>query len=147
MLVEECPFCRLLRGEESAHRIAEDEHTLAFLDQHPINPGHLLVIPKQHAPDFFLLDDLSYVALMRSVKRLAAVLDAMTHPKPKKVGVVIAGFDVPHAHVHLIPMHAYHDITSQAYSNPGRVPPTDAQQQEIADRLRQEVKRQEQPPN
>jgi diadenosine tetraphosphate (Ap4A) HIT family hydrolase len=69
----------------------------------------------------------------------------VTHPQ--KVGMVIAGFDVPHTHVHLIPMHAYHDITSQAYSDPDRVAPTDAQQQEMADRLRQEVKRQEQPPN
>jgi len=116
----------------------------AFLDQRPINPGHLLVIPKRHAPDFFTLDEFSYDALMRSVKRLAAVLAVVTHPK--KVGVVIAGFDVPHTHVHLIPMHAYHDITSQAYLGPERVPPTDAQQQEMAAKLRQEVVRQEAPP-
>jgi histidine triad (HIT) family protein len=141
MLAEDCPFCQLVRGEGTAYRIAEDEQTLAFLDQRPINPGHLLVIPKLHAPDFFTLDDRYYDALMRGVKRLAAVLDAVTHPK--KVGVVIAGFDVPHAHVHLIPMHDYHDITSPAYSNPDRVPPTDAQQQEMAARLRQEVSRQE----
>jgi histidine triad (HIT) family protein len=139
MLTEDCPFCQLLSGAGPAHRIAEDEHTLAFLDQRPINPGHLLVIPKRHAPDFFTLDDVSYDALMRSVKRLAVVLDAVTHPK--KVGMVIAGFDVPHTHVHLIPMHDYHDITSQAYSDPDRIPPTDAQQQEMADGLRQEVNR------
>ncbi len=123
----------------AGHRIAEDEHTLAFLDQRPINPGHLLVIPKQHAPDFFALDDVSYDALMRSVKRLAVVLDTVTYPK--KVGMVIAGFDVPHAHVHLIPMHDYHDITSRAYSDADRVPPTDAQQQEMAAKLREEVSR------
>src|SRR4029450_6502371 len=122
-----------------AHRIAEDEHTLAFLDQRPINPGHILVIPRQHAPDFFALDDVSYDALMRSVKRLAVVLNTVTHPK--KVGMVIAGFDVPHAHVHLIPMHDYHDITSRAYSDTDRVPPTDAQQQEMAAKLREEVSR------
>ena len=139
MLAEDCPFCQLLRGEGSAYRIDEDERTFAFLDQRPINPGHLLVIPKQHAPAFFTLDDLYYAALMRSVKRLAAALDAVTHPK--KVGVVIAGFDVPHAHAHLIPMHDYHDITSRAYSDPDRVPPTNAQQQEMADKLRQEVMR------
>jgi histidine triad (HIT) family protein len=141
---EDCPFCQLLSGESPAYRIDEDEYTFAFLDQRPINPGHLLVIPKQHAPDFFTLDDLSYGALMRSVKRLAAALDVVT--RPKKVGVVIAGFDVPHTHVHLIPMHAYHDITSQAYSDPDRIPPTDTQQQEMAARLRQEIKRQELPP-
>jgi histidine triad (HIT) family protein len=139
MLPEDCPFCQLLRGEGSAYGIDEDERTLAFLDRRPINPGHLLVIPKQHAPDFFTLDDDSYDALMRSVKRLAAVLDAVT--QPKKVGVVIAGFDVAHTHVHLIPMHDYHDITSRAYSDPDRVLPTDAQQQEMADRLSQEVMR------
>src|SRR5262245_14457641 len=101
MLAEDCPFCRLLRGEGSAYQVDEDEHTIAFLDQRPINPGHLLVIPKQHVPDFFTLDEANYAALMHSVKRLAAVLDAVTHAK--KVGVVIAGFDVPHTHVHLIP--------------------------------------------
>jgi histidine triad (HIT) family protein len=139
MLAEDCPFCQLLRGEGSVYRIDEDERTFALLDQRPINPGHLLVIPRQHAPDFFTLDDAYYEALMRSVKRLAMVLDTVTHPK--KVGVVIAGFDVPHTHVHLIPMHAYHDITSQAYSDPDRVPPTDAQQQEMAAKLRQEIMR------
>jgi histidine triad (HIT) family protein len=143
LLVEDCPFCQLLRGEGPVYRVDEDEQTFAFLDQSPINPGHLLVIPKQHAPDFFTLDDLSYGALMRSVKRLAAVLAVVTHPQ--KVGVVIAGFDVPHTHVHLIPMHAYHDITSQAYLGPKRVPPTDTQQQEMAARLHQEVARQEAP--
>jgi histidine triad (HIT) family protein len=141
MRAEDCSFCQLLRGEGPAHRIAEDEHTLAFLDQRPINPGHLLVIPKQHAPDFFALDDVTYDALMRSVKRLAVVLDAVT--QPKKVGVVIAGFDVAHTHVHLIPMHAYHDITSQAYSDRDRVSPTEAQQREMADRLCQEINLQE----
>jgi histidine triad (HIT) family protein len=140
LLVEDCPFCRLLRGEGPVYRVEENEHTFAFLDQRPINPGHLLVIPRQHAPDFFILDDLYYGALMRSVKRLAAVLAVVT--RPQKVGVVIAGFDVPHTHVHLIPMHAYHDITSQAYLGPERVPPTDAQQQEMAARLREEVARQ-----
>jgi histidine triad (HIT) family protein len=140
LLVEDCPFCQLLRGESPTYRIDEDEHTFAFLDQRPINPGHLLVIPRQHAPDFFMLDDLYYGALMRSVKRLAAVLAVVT--RPQKVGVVIAGFDVPHTHVHLIPMHAYHDITSQAYLGQERVPPTDAQQQEMAARLREEVARQ-----
>jgi histidine triad (HIT) family protein len=140
MLAEDCPFCQILQGREPAHRIDEDAYTLAFLDKLPINPGHLLVIPKQHVPDFYALEEPHYGALMWSVKRLAAVLAVVT--QPKKVGVVVAGFDVPHTHVHLIPMHAYHDITSQAYWDPSRVTPTDRQQQDMAARLRQEVTRQ-----
>jgi len=145
MLAEDCPFCHVLQGQSPAHRVAEDEYTLAFLDKHPINPGHLLVIPKLHVPDFFALQEPHYGALMQRAKRLAAVLAVVT--RPKKVGVVIAGFDVPHTHVHLIPMHAYHDITSQAYWDPRRGSPTDTQQQEMATKLRQEVTRQGQTPS
>jgi histidine triad (HIT) family protein len=144
MLAEDCPFCHILQGRSPAYRVDEDEYTLAFLDKHPINPGHLLVIPKLHVPDFFALQEPHYGALMQSAKRLAAVLAVVT--QPQKVGVVIAGFDVPHTHVHLIPMHAYHDITSQAYLDPSRVPPTDTRQ-EMAAKLRQEVTRQVQPPS
>jgi histidine triad (HIT) family protein len=144
MLAADCPFCHILQGRGPAHQVDEDEYSLAFLDMHPINPGHLLVIPKQHVPDFFALEEPYYGALMRSAKRLAAVLAVVT--QPRKVGIVIAGFDVPHTHVHLIPMHAYHDITSQAYWDPSRVPPTDTQQQDMAAKLRQEVRRQGLPP-
>jgi histidine triad (HIT) family protein len=143
MLAEDCPFCHILQGRGAAQWVDEDEYSLAFLDTHPINPGHLLVIPKQHVPDFFAVEEPHYGALMRSVRRLAAVLAVVT--QPQKVGVVIAGFDVPHTQVHLIPMHAYHDITSQAYWDPNRVAPTDTQQQEMAAKLQQEVRRQGQP--
>jgi histidine triad (HIT) family protein len=144
MLAEDCPFCQILQGRGLAHWVDDDEYTVAFLDMNPINPGHVLVIPRQHVPDFYALEEPHFSALMRSVKRLAAVLAVVT--QPKKVGVVIAGFDVPHTHVHLIPMHVYHDITSQAYWDPSWTPPTDTQQQEMAAQLRQEVARQQQLP-
>jgi histidine triad (HIT) family protein len=92
--------------------VYEDALTLAFLDKHPINPGHTLVIPKIHQPDFYALGEESYGALMATVKKIARIVHEKLHPK--KVGLIIAGWDVPHAHVHIVPMHAYHDITSKS---------------------------------
>jgi histidine triad (HIT) family protein len=106
-----CPFCGMIRGEVEAHRVYADDSVLAILDRRPINPYHLLVIPTVHAPDFCDLDEAVYTHLMRVAKRLAGMVKAVA--SPKKVGLLIAGFDVPHSHVHVIPMHDYHDITSQ----------------------------------
>ena len=100
-----------------------NEH--AFLDKNPINPYHLLVIPNVHVPDFDELDDETYTAVMRVAKRMAAILKDVA--APKKVGLVIAGFDVPHAHIHVIPMHDYHDITSRHYIEGTLVRPDDAE--------------------
>ena len=139
MLDPACPFCQIAQGMGHAHILTRDSRTTAFLDARPINPGHALVIPNEHAPDFFHLPDDIYGALMLSAKRLAAVLAAVT--QPQKVGLVIAGFDVPHTHVHVVPMHDYHDITSRAFSDPDRVLPTEAQLAEMAGRVREELAR------
>jgi histidine triad (HIT) family protein len=139
MLDPHCPFCQVLQGAAHAHILFEDARTTAFLDLRPINPGHALVIPNEHEPDFYLLPDDLYTDLMLSVKRLATVVAAVTHPR--KVGVVIAGFDVPHTHVHVVPMHDYHDITSQAFTESDRVPPTETQFKEMAERMRRELDR------
>jgi len=98
-----CPFCRMVLGTEPYHGVAEDADTLAFLSRRPINPGHVLVIPKRHVPDFDALEEGAYLRLMAVVRRLAPAVRAAT--RPVKVGVVIAGFDVPHTHVHLISLH------------------------------------------
>jgi histidine triad (HIT) family protein len=139
MLDPHCPFCGILQGAAHAYILFKDARTTAFLDLRPINPGHALVIPNEHEPDFYLLPDDLCTDLILSVKRLATVVAAVT--RPRKVGVVIAGFDVPHAHVHVVPMHDYHDITSRAFTDPDRIPPTETQFKEMAERMRREMER------
>ena len=140
MLDPDCPFCQIVEGVRHAYILARDARTTAFLDLRPINPGHALVIPSEHEPDFFRLPDDLYGDLTLSAKRLAGVLAAVT--QPRKVGLIIAGFDVPHTHIHVVPMHDYHDITSRAFADPDRVLPTDEQLAEMAGRVRLEMERQ-----
>ena len=97
-------FTRIIRGEIPSHRIYEDEHTCAFLDINPARPGHTLVVPRQEAPSVFALSPLAYEALWRAVRRVAHRLERATGCE--RVVVVVYGADVPHAHVHLIPLEA-----------------------------------------
>ena len=97
-------FTRIIRGEIPSHRIYEDEHTCAFLDINPARPGHTLVVPRQEAPGVFDLDPDAYEALWQAVRRVAAGLQRATGCE--RVVVVVYGADVPHAHVHLIPLEA-----------------------------------------
>ena len=114
------------------------EHTLtiAFLDKHPINPGHTLVIPKEHQENFYDLDDDSYHALMATVKRLAKIVHRRL--QPKKVGLIVAGWDVAHTHVHIVPMREYHDVTSKSLLEGTRANPSDDELFDTATLLRSE---------
>ncbi len=76
-----------------------------------INPGHVLVVPRVHEPDFHRLDPRIYQEVFSLAQKLAGAIDKAY--RPKKVGLLVAGFDVPHTHVHVLPMHDYHDITSR----------------------------------
>lgn len=99
--MEDSIFTKIIRGEIPSHKIYEDEQTYAFLDIHPITPGHVLVVPKQQVAFVWDLDDPTYQALMATTKKLAAhIRSALGVPF---VGEQIIGVDVPHAHVHLIP--------------------------------------------
>lgn len=112
------------------NKVFENDRVFAFLDNHPINPGHILVIPKKHEPDFYDLDDENYRELMSAVKKLSLVVREKIHPK--KVGLIVAGWDVPHAHIHIVPMNDYHDITSKSFLEGKRVNPTEEEQNDIA---------------
>ena len=111
--MNKCIFCKIIKGKIPAHKVYKDNLVFAFLDKHPINPGHILVVPKKHIPDFYNLDDKNYRALMVAVKKLAKIIKKIN---PKKVGLFIAGWDVPHTHAHIVPMKNHHDITSKASS-------------------------------
>ncbi len=99
--MEDSIFTKIINGEIPSHKIYEDENTYAFLDIHPITPGHTLVVAKQQVAFVWDLDDDDYQKLQTSVKKIAQHLRASLGVP--YVGEQIIGVDVPHAHVHLIP--------------------------------------------
>ena len=95
-------FTRIIQGEIPAHKILENEHYLAFLDIRPVNPGHTLVIPKQEVDYIFDVEDKTLEGLIVFAKTVAKAIEKAI--PCKRVGVMVAGLEVPHAHVHLIPI-------------------------------------------
>jgi histidine triad (HIT) family protein len=101
-------FSKIISGEIPAHKIAETADFLAFLDINPLVEGHVLVIPKKEVDYIFDIDDETYAGLMIFAKIVA---EGVKKAIPcKKVGVSVIGLEVPHAHVHLIPMNAVSDM-------------------------------------
>lgn len=101
-------FTRIIKGEIPSHKILEDDHYFAFLDIRPVRPGHTLVVPKVEHDYIFTLDDQILAGLLPFAKRIAPALEAATGCK--RVGVMVAGLEVPHTHIHLIPMNAIADL-------------------------------------
>jgi histidine triad (HIT) family protein len=95
-------FTKIVNGEIPAYKIAEDENYLAFLDVNPNAKGHTLCIPKQEIDKIFDMDEELYLGLMKFSKKVAAALEK-TVPC-KRIGMAVVGLEVPHAHVHLIPL-------------------------------------------
>ena len=95
-------FTRIINGEIPCYKVAEDERYFAFLDINPMTKGHTLVIPKCEEDYIFNLDDVTYAGLMLFAKKVAVAIDAVVPCKP--VGVAVMGMEVPHTHVHLIPI-------------------------------------------
>lgn len=101
-------FSRIVAGEIPSYKIAEDERYYAFLDINPVAPGHTLVIPKHEVDYIFDLDDDEYAGLMAFAKHVAAAIK--TAMPCVKVGVTVLGLEVPHAHVHLVPLQKETDM-------------------------------------
>ena len=95
-------FSRIVAGEIPCYKVAEDEQFFAFLDISPVAKGHTLVIPKKEVDYIFDLDDETYAGLMAFARRVARALEKTV--TCKRVGVAVMGLEVPHAHVHLIPI-------------------------------------------
>ncbi len=101
-------FSKIIKGEIPSHKIAEDDRFFAFLDINPLAKGHTLVIPKQETDNLFDLDDETYKDLWLFAKKIARALDkSMTC---ERVGVAVVGLEVPHAHIHLVPINGIYDI-------------------------------------
>ena len=104
-------FSKIISGELSCYKIAEDADFLAFLDVNPNAEGHTLCIPKKEVNKIFDFDDDLYLKLMRFSKKIAVALEKTV--ECKRVGMAVIGLEVPHAHVHLIPINAIDDMRFQ----------------------------------
>ena len=104
-------FTKIINGEIPCYKIAEDDNFLAFLDVNPNAKGHTLCVPKQEIDKLFDLDDDLYLGLMQFSKKVATALEK-TVPC-KRIGVAAIGLEVPHAHVHLIPLNEMDEMRFQ----------------------------------
>lgn len=106
-------FSKIVRGEIPCYKIAEDDNYLAFLDINPLEKGHTLVIPKKENDYIFDLDDQDYVGLQLFAKKVAKALGkAITC---RRIAVAVLGLEVPHTHIHLIPMN---DLSATDFTKP-----------------------------
>ncbi len=101
-------FTKIINGEIPYYKIAETNDFLAFLDIRPLKRGHVLCIPKLEVNYIFDLDDKTYIGLMRFSKKVAKAIKKVI--ACKRVGIVVIGLEVLHAHVHLIPLDAIADV-------------------------------------
>jgi histidine triad (HIT) family protein len=106
-------FTKIINGEIPCYKVAEDDRYFAFLDINPLKAGHTLVVPKQETDYVFDLDDEKLAGLIIFSKRIAAGIKAAF--PCNRIGIAILGLEVPHAHVHLVPMDSMEDIN---FKNP-----------------------------
>lgn len=106
-------FSKIVAGEIPSYKIAEDDRYYAFLDIFPLTKGHTLIIPKQEVDYVFDLDEDTYIGLMAFSKKVAKAIEK-TIPC-LRIGVAVLGLEVPHAHVHLVPLQTEGDLN---FSNP-----------------------------
>ncbi|HQG07270.1 MAG: HIT-like protein [Bacteroidetes bacterium ADurb.BinA261] len=126
-------FTKIIEGEIPCYKIAEDERFFAFLDINPMSKGHTLVVPKQEADYIFDLDDTTLGEMIIFAKKIAK---AVENAVPcKRVGLMVIGLEVPHAHIHLIPIEKEGDMN---LANP-RVKLTSQEFEEIAMNIRNKL--------
>jgi len=101
-------FSKIIKREIPAHIVAEDDHYIAFLDIMPLVKGHALVVPKVEVDYIFDLDDKTFTGLNLFAKKVSTAIKKATGCK--RVGVAVLGMEVPHAHIHLVPMNAMSDM-------------------------------------
>ncbi|HEY1024574.1 MAG TPA: HIT family protein [Sphingobacteriaceae bacterium] len=124
-------FTKIIQGEIPAHKVAETNDFLAFLDVNPLVEGHVLVIPKKEVDYIFDLDDETYAGLMLFAKIVAAGVKKAI--PCKRVGVAVIGLEVPHTHVHLVPLNRMNDIN---FSQP-KLHPSQEELAETAEKIRE----------
>ena len=122
-------FSRIAAGEIPCYKIAADDRHFAFLDINPVAPGHVLVIPRREVPYIFDLTDEETAALHIFARRVARAVEAAM--PCKRVGMALIGLEVPHAHIHLIPINVENDMNFAK----GKLTLPEAEMQHIADAI------------
>ena len=113
--MKDCLFCQIVAGKIPAYEVYRDRQCLAFLDIRPLNPGHLLVVPKKHDEYLFDLDDTAYGEIFKITKRLAGPLKEAT--EAVRIGLVVEGFGIDHLHLHLVPIYEINQLDpNRAYT-------------------------------
>lgn len=115
-------FTKIIKGEIPAQKVYEDKNNLAFLTIKPIQPGHTLVVPKKQVDNLWDLPEEDYHSLMDAAKKVANRIDEVLDKK--RVGVKVEGFEVAHAHIHLIPVDSVAEYDS---------PPREASTEELSE--------------
>ena len=101
-------FTKIIKGEIPSYKIAEDENYFAFLDINPLAKGHTLIIPKKEVDYIFDVDDQTLGGMMVFAKKVAKAIEKVV--PCKRIGITVIGLEVPHAHIHLIPLNGLHDM-------------------------------------
>ena len=123
-------FSKIVSGEIPAFKVAEDENHLAFLDVFPLAYGHVLVIPKKEVDYIFDLSSDEYSALFRFARKVANAMDEVL--VCKRIGLAVIGLEVPHAHIHLVPLNNVSDINFER----DKLSFSEEKMQEIAQKIR-----------
>jgi len=122
-------FSRILTGELPAFKVFEDENHLALLDIFPLAYGHVLVVPKREVDYIFDLDPYEYLALFEFAKRVAKAMDKVI--VCERIGIAVIGLEVPHAHIHLVPLQSVSDINFEK----DKLKFSDEKMRDIAERI------------
>ncbi|MBC8265847.1 MAG: HIT family protein [Flavobacteriales bacterium] len=126
-------FTKIVNGDIPAYKVAENERFLAFLDIFPLAKGHLLIIPKKETDYIFDLDSEEFMALWQFAQLVAKAMDKVFDCD--RIGVAVIGLEVPHAHIHLVPLK---NMTSINFEKP-KLKFTQQEFEEIAQKIRREV--------
>jgi len=127
-------FTKIINGEIPSYKLAEDARYFAFLDINPLAKGHALVVPKKEVDYIFDLDPDELAGMFQFSQRLAKAIESVI--TCERIGVAVIGLEVPHAHVHLVPINGIHDID---FSKP-RVSLTKEEYQELAEQIAKRFK-------
>jgi len=126
-------FKKIIQGEIPCYKIAENDQFLAFLDVFPLVHGHILVVPKKETDYIFDIEDAELSAMMLFAKKIAKAQKAAV--PCKRIGVAVIGLEVPHAHIHLVPMNTANDVN---FTQP-KIKPTGEELAEMAEKIKSKL--------
>ena len=126
-------FSKIVTGEISSYKVAEDERFLAFLDIFPLANGHVLVIPKKKTDYIFEIDSKEYLLFWQFAKQVAKAMNKVVDCE--RIGVAVIGLEVPHAHIHLVPINGVDDINFEKQ----KLKFSEQEFEDIARKIREEV--------